>query len=160
MARTTNTQFGVAVHVLTLLAGLTAGAVASSDTLADSANCNPVYVRRVLGPLRRAGLVLSRPGAHGGWELKVDPASITLADIWQLLDGDDPVLGLHGPNPSCSVGRGVQATLLAVDRRVASAVVDELARHTIAEAAGLPAGQAAAATMTASARMDLLQHGR
>ncbi|MCS7475535.1 Rrf2 family transcriptional regulator [Umezawaea endophytica] len=131
MARSTNTRFAVAVHVLTYLAGDTGDRPVSSDELSTSTNVNPVHVRRVLGPLREAGLVRSRPGVHGGWELAVDAADVTLARIWRLLQGDDQVLGLHGPNPTCEVGRDVQESLTALDRVVADAVATELARFTV-----------------------------
>ncbi len=131
MARSTNTQFAVAVHVLTYLAGVTEGRPASSEELSESTNVNPVYVRRVLGPLRDGGLVRSRPGVHGGWELATDARDVTLARIWRLLQGDDPVLGLHGPDPACAIGRGVQKSLTALDRAVADAVATELERFTV-----------------------------
>lgn len=130
MARSTNTQFAVAVHVLTYLAGVKDRSV-SSDELSESTNVNPVYVRRVLGPLRDASLVRSRPGVHGGWELAADARAITLAQVWRLLQGTDPVLGLHGPDPACPVGRSVQTSLIALDRAVAGAVATELERFTV-----------------------------
>lgn len=136
MARSTNTRFAVAVHVLTYLAGEDRGRPVSSDQLSMSTNTNPVYVRRVLGPLREAGLVRSRPGAHGGWELAADARDITLAQVWRLLRGDDPVLGLHGPDPACTVGRDLQASLTALDHLVADAVEGELARHTVHDVLG------------------------
>lgn len=129
MARSTNTQFAVAVHVLTYLAaGAAEGRTApiGSEELAASTAVNPVHVRKVLGPLRAAGLVRSRPGANGGWELAVDPADVTLAQVWRLLQGDDPVLGIHGPNPACAVGGAIQGVLVDLDRRVADAIVAEL----------------------------------
>ena len=129
--RSTNTQFAVAVHVLTFLAGAADGRPVSSDLLSTSTNTNPVYVRRVLGPLRDAGLVRSRPGVHGGWELATDPRGLTLAQVWRLLQGTDPVLGLHGPDPACPVGRTVQESLTALDREVAAAVGRELERTTV-----------------------------
>mgnify|MGYP004562511413 CR=1 FL=1 len=131
VARSTNTQFAVAVHVLTYLAGVTDGTSVSSEELSRSTNVNPVYVRRVLGPLRAAGLVRSRPGVHGGWHLAADPGDISLAQVWQLVQGDDPVLGLHGPDPACAVGRGVQKSLVALDRTVAAAVTADLERFTV-----------------------------
>lgn len=130
MARSTNTQFAVAVHVLTYLAGVE-GRPVSSDELSETANVNPVYVRRVLAPLREAGLVRSRPGLHGGWELATDPDQVSLAQIWKILQGTDPVLGLHGPNPACAVGRNVQKSLTALDKMVAEAVTAELEQFTI-----------------------------
>lgn len=131
MARSTNTRFAVAVHVLTYLAGVAGERPVSSDELAASANVNPVHVRRVLGPLRAAGMVRSRPGVNGGWELGHPAADITLAAVWRLLQGDDPVLGLHGPNPACEIGRQVQRSLTALDRAVADAVAGELGRFTV-----------------------------
>lgn len=133
MARVTNTQFAVAAHVLTYLGGLEAGVTASSDELADSTGSNAVHVRRVLGPLREAGLVRSRPGARGGWQLAQPPQAISLGLIWRLINRGDPVLGLHGPNPQCQVGQHVHRSLLSLDRDVARAVDDELAGHTVAD---------------------------
>lgn len=135
MARSTNTQFAVAVHVLTYLAagGRSPERPVSSNELAGSTNVNPVHVRRVLGPLRTAGLVRSRPGAGGGWELSRPAEAITLDQVWDLLQGDDPVLGLHGPSPRCPVGTGVQSALLALDRDVADVLRRQLARSTVAD---------------------------
>jgi Rrf2 family protein len=126
----TNTQFAVGVHMLTLLANDPPGPL-SSEEMAASANANPVYVRRVLGRLREAGLVSSRPGVKGGWVLLRDPARITLGDVWRAIQRDDPILGLHEANPSCEVGREIQGALGALDRRAASAVETELDRTTV-----------------------------
>ena len=125
MPRPTNTQFAVAVHVLTYVASMGDSGQVSSEELAASTNVNAVYVRRVLGPLREAGLVRSRPGSGGGWVLCRPAADIPLDEVWSILQGDDPVLGLHGPNPKCPVGAGVQRVLEGVDRDVARAVVCE-----------------------------------
>ena len=128
----TNTQFALGVHMLTLLAG-SAPATLSSDEMAGSANSNPVHVRRVLGRLRAAGLVTSKPGAGGGWQLSADPATVTLADVWRVVHGDEPVLGLHGAHPDCPVGQSIQALLADVDRRAQQAITAELAATTIAQ---------------------------
>jgi Rrf2 family protein len=130
VARPTNTQFAVAVHVMTLLAGAP-DEVLSSERLAGSANANPVHVRRVLGALRREGLVRSRPGVHGGWQLEGPADSVTLAEVWRAVQGDDPLLGLHGAAPECTVGQRIQHALGDVDRRAARAVEEELARTTV-----------------------------
>lgn len=136
MARPTSTHFAVAVHVCTYLASVAADARAvSSEELAVSADVNPVHVRRVLGPLRDAGLVSSRPGPHGGWGLTRSAADISLAEVWELVQDDDPVLGLHGPNPACPVGRSIQGALVDLDARVRGAVRAELARVSVADLA-------------------------
>ena len=132
MGGPTNTQFALAVHMLTLLAG-SAPALLSSEEMAGSAGSSPVHVRRVLGGLREAGLVTSRPGVGGGWQLATDPQTTTLADVWRVVHGDDAVLGLHGAHPDCTVGQSIQQLLTDVDRRAQRAIADELARTTIAQ---------------------------
>ena len=103
----------------------------SSEVLAASAGSNPVHVRRVLGRLRRAGLVRSRPGPHGGWLPAEGVSDTTLADVWRAVNGEDPVLGLHSANPDCTVGQRIQAALARIDRRAAAALVAELEPTTI-----------------------------
>jgi Rrf2 family protein len=132
VSRPTNTQFAVAVHVLTLLAS-SADEPMSSDEMTTSVNANPVYLRRVLGRLREAGMVASRPGVRGGWQLARDPAAITLGDAWRAIQGADHVLGLHGVNPSCPVGQEIQRTLTSIDRDVAQAVQTELDGTTVSD---------------------------
>jgi len=144
VTRPTNTQFAVAVHVLTLLAAGPQPRM-SSEEMAGSVGANPVYLRRVLGRLRAAGLVASRPGSRGGWEICRPPAEITLGDAWRAIQGTEPVLGLHGPNPACAVGREIQRTLGELDRRAAQALEAELDRTTIAEVVPADAGVAPAA---------------
>lgn len=134
MPAPTNTRFAVAVHVLTLLAGAPEH-VLSSEVLGASAGANPAHVRRVLGALRRAGIVASRPGVHGGWQLVRAADAVTLAEVWRAMQGEDPVLGLHGAAPGCAVGQRIQRALKEVDRRAAGAVEAELAGTTVAELA-------------------------
>jgi Rrf2 family protein len=128
----TNTQFSVAVHLLTLLAG-EPGTMVDSATLAVSPATNPVHVRRILGRLRAVGLVRSQPGTRGGWSLARPAAEIDLARVWTAVNGDDPVLGVHIPDPDCPIGRVVRGRLLDLDRRAADVMLAELARTTIAD---------------------------
>jgi Rrf2 family protein len=130
----TNTQFAVAVHLLTLLASLP-DVVQSSEEMAGSVGANPVHVRRVLGRLRTSGLVASRPGVHGGWRLVRDPDEVTLGEVWRVLQGDEPLLAIHdGANPECPVGREIQGTLTEIARRAAAAVEGELEQTTVGDA--------------------------
>jgi Rrf2 family protein len=132
MPSSTNTQFAVGVHMLTLLADRGPELLSSAD-MAASADANAVYVRRVLGRLREAGIVSSRPGVGGGWGLVRDPADVTLGDVWRAIQADDRLLGLHQVNPRCEVGQAIQRHLAAIDRRASAAVQSELDRITVAE---------------------------
>ena len=132
MSQPRNTQFSVAVHLLTLLADAP-GQTLDSQALSMSPATNPAHVRRVLGLLREEGLVLSRPGAHGGWTLAQDPQEIDLGEVWRAVHGEDAVLGLHVPDPDCATGRLVSASLRAIDRLAFDALVTELSHVTVAD---------------------------
>jgi Rrf2 family protein len=130
MPAPTNTQFSLAVHMLTLL-GSQAPALVSSDFLSASAGTSPEHVRRVLAPLRRAGLVRSRPGPSGGWQLDRAGCDTTLGDIWRAVHGDEGVLGVHSAAPECTVGQRIQSELEDVERRAVEALVAELDQVTL-----------------------------
>ena len=130
MAGPTNTQFAVAVHALTLLTS-DGGAPQSSERMSTSIAANPVYLRRVLGQLRDAGYVDSRPGPRGGWHLIKPASEITLGDAWRAVQEGTPTFGLHGVQPGCPVGAGISVTLKALDQQLTEAMVRELDGITI-----------------------------
>lgn len=132
MSSPTNTRFAVGYHALGLLASIPDEPL-SSEQMAVSVGSSPVYLRRVLGMLRRAGLVESRPGAHGGWLLARPPQEISLGDAWRAVQGDEPVLGIHGPPPECPVGGAVRVRLTEVEKRVARSIEDALDEQTVAD---------------------------
>ena len=51
-------------------------------------NISEKYLSLIIIPLRRAGLVNSIRGAHGGYRLAKDPSQITLKEIVDVLEGD------------------------------------------------------------------------
>lgn len=133
MSGPANTRFSVAVHVLTLLADRPGRAV-GSDLAASSVGSNPVHIRRVMANLRRAGIVTSRAGAGGGWALHRPPTEITMADVWDAVHGDEPVMSLHPePNPACRVGEQIGAALDDLSARATVAVRSTLAETTLAQ---------------------------
>jgi Rrf2 family protein len=127
-----STRFTVALHILTLLAS-SRGEPLTSEYIAGSVNTNPVVIRRLLGLLRNLGLVSSQPGKGGGWELCVDPDSITLAEVRRAVNEGSP-FSMHNqpPNPACPVGRNIQGALSGVYGKAERAMEHELARTTIA----------------------------
>lgn len=144
-----NTQFAVAVHALILIRELPEQ-MHSSARLAASANSNPVHLRRVLGQLRQAGLVASRPGPRGGWRLLRPPNEISLADVWSATNGAEPVLGLHDASPNCAQGERIHRSLEALDREVLDALTTKLAQTTLADFSGLDPEAQPAAPLIAS----------
>src|SRR6476469_4540247 len=126
-----NSQFSMAVHVLTLLARAD-GASLKSDYIAHSVNTNPVVVRRLLGQLANAGLVASQSGAHGGSRLKRDAADVKLCDVYGAVCCGD-VFALHrSPNQDCPVGRGIESVLCNLQKEIDKAVGERLGQYTLA----------------------------
>ena len=132
VAHPTNTRFSLAVHLLTLLA-LEPGRSVDSTSLSVSPATNPVHVRRVLGQLREVGLVRSQPGAHGGWMLTRPPEQIDLGSVWRAVNRDDPIFGLHMPDPDCPTGQLVSFNLRALDRHSLNVIGEELSRMSVAD---------------------------
>ena len=122
----------MAIHVLTLLA-LDRGEPKTSEYIAESVNTNPVVIRRVLGALRSARLVTSQGGNGGGWRLASDPEAITLRDVYCAVE-DEALFPLHHrpPNPTCPVGRHIQAALAEHFSAVTGVLKEQLARTTVA----------------------------
>lgn len=126
-------RFAVAVHALTLLEQQQ-GVACTSTAIARSVNTNPVVVRRVLGPLGRAGIVISEPGAKGGVRLARPGSRITLGDVYRAIEAPDPIGGHAGkPNPRCPIGCGMVKALDRQLRRARSAIERELDETTIAD---------------------------
>jgi Rrf2 family transcriptional regulator, cysteine metabolism repressor len=46
------------------------------------------YLEQLVGELRRAGLVEGTRGVHGGYRLSRGPATITVGDIYRILEGE------------------------------------------------------------------------
>ncbi|QBD75289.1 Rrf2 family transcriptional regulator [Ktedonosporobacter rubrisoli] len=129
----TKSQFAVAIHILTLLS-LAADEAITSEYIGGSVNTNPVFIRRILGMLSRAGLVTSQPGVGGGWRLVREPTSISLLDVYRAIE-DDRLLSLpHStPNPDCLIGRNIQRTLTVYFGEAERAFEQALAQQTIAQ---------------------------
>ena len=125
-----NSQFSMAVHVLTLLARAN-GASLKSDSIAQSVNTNPVVIRRLLGQLANAGLVASQTGAHGGTRLARDAGDVRLCDVYGAVCCGD-VFALHGsPNQDCPVGRGIEPVLCNLQKQIDHSIGSTLAEYTL-----------------------------
>jgi Rrf2 family protein len=99
--------------------------------IAESEHIPPVYLRKVLGQLRRHRLLRSVKGIHGGYELARPPKSITLWEVFRVLE-PDPYLDM------CILGHGLcnhenSCSLHDDWQRVRKDFVQMLQSKTIAE---------------------------
>jgi len=126
-----NSQFSMAVHVLTVLARHKDEKI-KSETVAGSVNTNPVVIRRLLGQLSQANLVESQTGAAGGTRLTRCPKEITLAEIYKAVSCGE-VFALHGrsPNQNCPVGRNIEAVLCSLQKEIDKSIGEKLSQYTL-----------------------------
>jgi Rrf2 family protein len=100
----TSTRFAVGVHLLTALAA-NSGKILRSEDVADSANTNPVVVRRLFSLMTSAGLIRARLGPGGGFELARPAEEITLRDVFTALESGELFTEHRSPpSASCRVG--------------------------------------------------------
>lgn len=128
-----STRFSIAVHSLVLIAVTPSDC--TSDLIAGSVNTNPVIVRRILGMLKKAGLVAIRPGV-GGATLRKGPEEISLLDIYRAVEATEEVglFRLHEePNPQCPVGRGIESVLRTELTEAQRALENRLAQVTLGQ---------------------------
>jgi Rrf2 family protein len=92
------------------------------------------YLEQIVALLRRAGLVISHHGVHGGYELSRPPAEIVMGDVIDVLEGTmAPMLcaPLDGSTMLC--GRESICGSKELWRRVRDAVAQALQSTTLAE---------------------------
>jgi DNA-binding IscR family transcriptional regulator len=107
-----SSRFSVGIHILSLIEFNKEG-ISSSDFLASSVNTNPAVIRKLMGMLKKAGLVEVHPGIAGA-KLAKKMSEITLLDVYKAVNvvQDNELFGMHeNPNPDCPVGRHIQNTI-------------------------------------------------
>lgn len=97
---------GYGIRALAYLARQTDLRLCGLSEIAENEKIPPVYLRKLLGELRRHRFVESVKGIHGGYLLAQSPQNITLWDVFRILDHDphlDECVLCHsrGENPSC-----------------------------------------------------------
>lgn len=56
-------------------------------TIAKDSHVPAPYLEQLIAPLRRAGLVESKRGAQGGYQLARPPADIRVGEIYRVMEG-------------------------------------------------------------------------
>lgn len=79
-----------ALHCALVLVGLPEGKVLPGKSLAELHGVSETYLLKHLRALTAAGVIEASPGPRGGYRLSRAPASITLIDIVEAIDGREP----------------------------------------------------------------------
>lgn len=135
-----SSRFAVGIHILSLIE-MNKGGVSTSEFLAGSVNTNPAVIRKIMGMLKNAGLVKTRPGIAGA-ELAKDLSDITLLDVYKAVNvvQDNELFSIHeNPNPDCPVGRNIQDTIVqqfsiaqaALEKALENVTIENVVRDII-----------------------------
>ena len=130
-----SSRFVVATHILAGLHVMRKARfmeAATSDIIAQSVNTNPVVIRRILGQLKRAGLVDSQSGARGGFSIAKPVKRISLLEIYRAVE-EGCLFHFHYAEPSqiCPVGSTIRDALHDVCSEAESAVEGVLGAKTL-----------------------------
>jgi Rrf2 family protein len=127
-----NSRLSLALHTLSHMAA-EPDLRRTSSQIAAHAGTNPVVVRRVLGELRKAGLLSSEKGQAGGWKLAKPAKAITLADIYLAL-GERLVAGTgtrNAPPSPCNLETRLQTRVSDVLEEIEHSLVQRLRETSI-----------------------------
>jgi Rrf2 family protein len=78
------------VHACSLLAALPTGSALPAAKLAEYHGVPSAYLAKHLQALARAGLLETTKGPKGGYRLAKPPAAISLLEVVEAIDGDEP----------------------------------------------------------------------
>lgn len=129
-----SSRFTVGVHILALIE-LNKEGISSSEFLAGSVNTNPTLIRKIMGMLKKAGLIEVQPGIAGA-KLAKEPSYITLFDVYKAVDvvQEKELFSVHeNPHPDCFVGRNIQDAITPVLSAAQSAMEKVLGNVTIGD---------------------------
>jgi Rrf2 family protein len=78
------------LHCCVVLAVLPDGAALSTGRLAEFHGVPIAYLAKHLQSMSRAGILVAGTGPRGGYRLARPPADISVLDVLEALDGDEP----------------------------------------------------------------------
>ena len=109
-------------------------------SLAERERLPVKFLEQIMASLKHAGIVRTTLGAHGGYAMAVDPASVSLGRIIRLLDGALAPVGcvsLRYYEP-CSCPNEATCALRDTMIDVRDAILEILDRQTLADLAVRP----------------------
>jgi Rrf2 family transcriptional repressor of oqxAB len=128
----TPAAFGLAIQALAFLAA--SDGVCPSQQIAENMNSGTTFTRRMMAPLVRAGLAQAREGRDGGYTLAQPAERITLAEVYQALQMNDPMAtGLLESTTDCPNGQAVQTIFREITDRTGHSLLQVYGQYTIAD---------------------------
>jgi len=102
----------------------------SAHTMATALGASEATLSKVMQRLVKAGIVTSKRGPHGGFELAKAPGKITLLEVYESVEGVTEVAHCQLGTPVCEKQRCPLGSLF---ERVSRELMKELSGTTLAE---------------------------
>ncbi|MCC6509245.1 MAG: Rrf2 family transcriptional regulator [Pirellulaceae bacterium] len=106
----------------------------SADVLAERTKVPRRYLTRVLQDLARVGLIASRPGPGGGYELQKTPAELTILDVVSAVSPLERIrscpLGLKAHKQLCPLHAELDRAYAATEAAFAGVTMEALLKST------------------------------
>lgn len=122
-----------AVRAAVELAAAEGGGPVKGEALARRQDIPQNFLENILTELRRAGIVRTRRGADGGYQLALPASDITVADILRAVEG--PLAAVQGVRPDQLSYGGAAERLPEVWVALRASLRDVLEHVTIADIA-------------------------
>ena len=125
-------EYGVRAMV-TLARNYGAGPMSIAAMARESA-VPSAYLEQLIGPLRKAGLVESRRGAHGGYQLTRSPDRVIVGEVYRVMEGPVAPMDCVSEDPAdqtCPLIEGCETR--PVWLKVRDSIVEALDSTTLAD---------------------------
>jgi Rrf2 family nitric oxide-sensitive transcriptional repressor len=114
--------------------GSQVGQSLSADTLAEQTKVPRRYLTRVLQDLAAAGLVTSRPGPGGGYELAKPTEEVTILDVVNTVSPIERIrscpLGLKSHTALCPLHKELDRAYAATEKAFRAVTIKQLVEST------------------------------
>ena len=128
-----NSDFSIAAHALVFLNHKQTAL--TSDELAENICTNSARVRKALAPLKRAGMLVAKEGAKGGYALAAEAETITLQDVADALGTRFVEAGWKSGDADmeCLIASGMAGIMDGICADLDAVCKERLARTTVAD---------------------------
>jgi Rrf2 family protein len=118
----------IGMHGMVLVAR--AGEIVNVQKISDATGSSRHHVAKVMQRLVKEGFLLSNRGPSGGFQLGVDPGSVTLLQIYESIEGQVKVVECPHEKPVCPFGKCILGTVVL---QMSQLFRDHLNSHTLAD---------------------------
>lgn len=126
-------EFTIAVHALVYLNHKKK--IISSDALAKNVCTHPARIRKVMAKLKKAGLLITKEGAEGGYLFTLDPNKVTLRIVNEAIGEPMVAASWHSgrSDMECLIASGMASVMDGIYADLDNACCRQLEKITIAD---------------------------